>query len=112
MSEPTSAALAMLIFIGGVAASIDPHLLSGAFAGGALFVMLSTEYTPLKRVCLMLASIAIGYLTAPEVQHWLGLKSGVVPAVIISAVGVVLIEAARRNLQRLNFIKYFFENKE
>lgn len=112
MSEPTSVVLAILLFMGGIAASIDPHLLSGAFVGGGLFVLLSTEYTPIKRICLMVVSIAVGYLAAPEVQHWLDLRSGVVPAIIISALGVGFIEVVRRASKKFDLLKYLPNFKE
>ena len=112
MSEPTSAVVAVLLFISGVAAVIDPHLLSGAFIGGTLFVLLSTEYTPLKRICLMFASIGLGYLAAPEIQNLLGLSSGVIPAILLSAVGVVIIEMVRRGLKKLDLEKYIPGRRE
>lgn len=103
MSEPTSLAVGIILFLGGLSATVDSHLLTGAFAGGTLFVLLSTEYAPLKRIFLMLASILIGYLVAPEIQHRLDLQSGVVPAVVISACAVVVVEAVRYLFKNYDF---------
>lgn len=110
MSEPTSLIVAILLFLGGLSATVDPHLLTGAFAGGTLFVLVSTEYRPLTRVGLMLVSILAGYLAAPELQYKMELQSGVIPAIIVSALLVTGVETARRLIKKYDG-GHFFSNK-
>jgi hypothetical protein len=63
----------------------------GAFAGGAVFVMSSTDLTPLKKLGFLGASIAAGLLAAQTVA---GVLASFVPARVPVPSGVGALVAA------------------
>ncbi|TAL53377.1 putative holin [Pandoraea sp.] len=98
MSEPVSTLKAAALLAGsvGVASfwpSIDGNALIGAFAGAAVFVLHRREQLLVVRLLHFCASVAIGYLAAPELLDHLPVRESGVSAAIAAACAVTLIRA-------------------
>ncbi|MGB6103629.1 MAG: putative holin [Pusillimonas sp.] len=93
--EPTSSAASATILSGAVVATslmpgVDAEALIGAFAGAVVFALHANDTRLAKRLAYMVVSFVIGYMAAPEVAYWTGLKYPVVAAFAASATIVTL----------------------
>lgn len=94
MAEPTSLTSAVPLAAGvGLAAllpGIDGNALIGAFAGATLFVVSAKALPVWQRMVYLLISVVAGYQAAPDVVHWLPIRSTGVAAFMASAVGITI----------------------
>jgi hypothetical protein len=94
MAEPASTTTAGALTGAALLAlfpGLDAGAVLGAFAGGAVFVMSSTDLTPLKKLGFLGASIAAGLLAAQTVA---GVLASFVPARVPVPSGVGALVAA------------------
>lgn len=98
MSEPISTVKGAALLGGSVGVAsiwpgVDGNALIGAFAGAAVFVLHRQERTLVVRLLLFFASVAIGYLAAPELLEHSPVHESGVGAAIAAACAVTLIRA-------------------
>lgn len=101
--EPTSSAVSAGLAFGTVALTsmlpgVNGDALIGAFAGAVVFAMHTKDVALVKRLVYMVVSFVVGYLAAPEVMHWTGLRSDSVSAFAASA---LIVTAALAGIDKI-----------
>lgn len=94
MAEPSTTTLVVTaaagIGLSSLFPGIDGNALIGAFAGAALVAISSKNLPLVQRLAYMLISLAVGYLSAPEVINITPLKQSGVAAFFASAAAIAL----------------------
>lgn len=109
MTEPVSTLKSAGLLAGGLSLAaygpgVDGNVLIGAFAGAAVFVLHRRESPVVVRLLHFCASVAIGYLSAPELLRYLPIESPGVCAAIGAACAVTVINAVIDALDKCDLI--------
>lgn len=70
---------------------VDVPVLLGAFAGAVVFVTGAAEYHWIVRLVYLFAGTTISYLIAPWAAHEMGVSSVIVPAVVVGACCILVL---------------------
>ncbi|MDR0182401.1 putative holin [Lysobacter arvi] len=107
MAVPTTltatATLATGVGIAALMPGINGDALIGAFAGGTLFVVSARNFARWERCAYLAVSVPLGYLGAPEVQHFFPGRSIGLAAFVAGACGVTITLAIIRACQHVDF---------
>ncbi|WP_199098957.1 putative holin [Dyella sp. ASV21] len=117
MTEPATTTLAGSAAIVATATTtallpgVDGNALTGAIAGGALFVTMSRDLPLIKRAIYLLISVVVGYLAAPELMQRFGLVSSGVAAFLAASIAITVATQLIDRIRSLSDLSTLFTKR-